>query len=198
MSEMKKQLVSVVLDNSAALTKEKLAALMSGFRHLLTQEENYPMLEWELLTFDGFAPAVVKSFEQKEILPVRTGGMPLFSRALQTAAERLAARAKETRTPYRPWLISLSAGFCFDEPAAVVARLEGEGQIIYLPFKLSSTIYNERMQAADRIKRMITVKEDGIDGFFAFLTDLLMRREQGGDDIGLKFRKNDFEGWGEL
>ena len=124
MSEMKKQLLSVVLDNSAALKKEKLAALMGGFRRLLTQGENYPMLEWELLTFDGFSPAVVKSFEQNEILPVRAGGMPLLSRTLECAAERLLARAKETGTPYRPWLIVLSAGFCFDEPAAdVIIRL---------------------------------------------------------------------------
>ena len=198
MSEMKKQLVSIVLDNSAALTTEKLSALMGGFRHLLTQGENYPMLEWELITFDGFSPAVVKSFEQNEILPVRAGGMPLCARALESAAARLTARAKEVETPYRPWLVLLSAGFCFDEPAGVVARLEGEEQVIYLPFKLSSVIYNERMQAADRIKRMITVKEDGIDGFFSFLSELLTRRVQGGEESALKFRKNDFEGWAEL
>lgn len=198
MSEMKKQLLGVVLDNSAALPKEKLAALMSGFRHLLTQAENFPMLDWELLTFDGFAPAVAKSFEQNEIQPVRAGGMPLVGRALECAAERLLTRAKETQTPYRPWLILLSAGFCFDEPAAAVARLEGEEQLIYLPFRLGTAIHNERMQAADRIKRMIAIKEDGIDGFFAFLETLLTRRTQGGEDTALKFRKNDFEGWGEL
>ena len=196
MSETNKQLVSFVLDNSASLPREKLAALMSGFRRLASAA--HPMLEFELLTYDGFAPAVVKSFEDKEIAPVRAGRMPLLSRALQVAAERLEARAKQTGTPYRPWLILLCAGFAFDESAELVTRLEGEGNVIYLPFKLTPTLYTARMQATDRVKHMITIKEDGIDGFFTFFDGLLARREQAGEEGGLKFRKNDFEGWGEL
>ena len=53
MSESNKQLVSFVLDNSASLPREKLAALMSGFRRLAAQTDPTAM-EWELLTFDGF------------------------------------------------------------------------------------------------------------------------------------------------
>lgn len=198
MSEMNKQLVSFVLDNSASLPREKLTALMSGFRRLASEEQKHPMLEFELLTFDGFAPAVVKSFTDGEIGPVRAGRMPLLSRALQTAAERLERRAKETGTPYRPWLILLCAGFAFDESAELVTRLEEEGKVIYLPFKLSPVLHTARMQATDRVKHMITIKEHGIDGFFAFFEELLTRREQAGEEGGLKFRKNDFEGWGEL
>ncbi len=197
MSESNKQLVSFVLDNSASLPREKLAALMGGFRRLAAKTDP-DALEWELLTFDGFAPAVVKSFEDKEIAPVRAGRMPLLSRAIECAAERLYARAEELQGAHLPWLILLCTGFAFDEAATLVTRLEEERRVIYLPFKLSPTLHTARMQAMDRVKHMITIKEDGIDGFFAFFEELLARRAQAGAEGGLKFRKNDFEGWGEL
>ena len=194
MSESNKQLVSFVLDNSAALSKEKLSALMSGFRRLAAQTNS--TLEWELLTFDGFSPAVAKGFCDTEIRPVRAGRMPLFSRAIQEAAERLGARAAELQCTHLPWLIVLCAGFAFDDPVTVVTELEEKRAVVYLPFKLSPTLHTERMRAMDRVKHMITIKEDGIDGFFAFFEELLARRA--GGEGGLKFRKNDFEGWGEL
>lgn len=197
MSESNKQLVSFVLDNSASLPREKLAALMGGFRHLAAQTEP-AALEWELLTFDGFAPAVVKSFEEKEIAPVRAGRMPLLSRAIEHAATRLTARAEELQSAHLPWLIVLCTGFAFDDPVTLVTKLEEEKRVVYLPFKLSLTLHTARMQAMDRVKHMITIKEDGIDGFFAFFEELLARRTQAGGEGGLKFRKNDFEGWGEL
>ena len=197
MSDSNKQLVSFVLDNSAALPREKLAALMSGFRHLAAQSDP-TVLEWELLTFDGFAPAVVKSFGDREVAPVRAGRMPLLTRAIEHAAARLTKRAQELQSVHLPWLIVLCTGFAFDDPATLVTKLEEEKKVVYLPFKLSPTLYTTRMQAMDRVKHMITIKEDGIDGFFAFFEELLARRTQAGGEAGLKFRKNDFEGWGEL
>ncbi len=205
MSNENIQLVSFVLDNSASVSKEKLSALMSGFRRLAAEREKYPGMEWELLSFDGFAPAVIKSFDKEEILPVRAGRMPLLGRAMQTAATSLVARAtaleKEGKTPFRPWLFVLSDGFTFDEPATVATALdawEKEGKILYMPFRLSQKLYNERMQAMDRVKHMITVKDGGIESFFAFFTSLLARRTEAGGEGALKFRKNDFEGWAEL
>ena len=205
MSNENIQLVSFVLDNSASVSKEKLSALMGGFRRILAERENYPGMEWELLSFDGFAPTVVKSFDSQEILPVRAGRMPLLGRAMQSAAARLVARAeeleKEGKTPYRPWLFVLSDGFTFDDPAVIAAELdawEKGGKILYLPFRFSQKLYNDRMQALDRIKHMITVKEGGIESFFAFFAELLNRRAEAGGEGALKFRKNDFEGWAEL
>ena len=205
MSNENIQLVSFVLDNSASVSKEKLSALMGGFRRLAAEGEKYPGMEWELICYDGFAPAVIKSFHSAEILPVRAGRMPLLERAMQSAAARLVARAeeleKEGKEPYRPWLFVLSDGFTFDDPAAVATELdtwEKAGKILYLPFRLSQKLYNERMQALDRVKHMITVKEGGIESFFGFFAELLARRAQAGEEGALKFRKNDFEGWAEL
>ena len=82
MSESNKQLISFVLDNSASLPREKLAALMNGFRRLAAQTDR-EALEWELLTYDGFSPAVAKSFSDAEIAPVRAGRMPLLERAIE-------------------------------------------------------------------------------------------------------------------
>ena len=196
MSEQNKQLVGFVLDNSTALPAEKLEALTKGFTRLLAQEN--PLLEWELLCFDGFCPAVVKGFEDKALSPVRVGGLPLLSRALESAAERLTSRAAALQSEHLPWLILLSAGFALDDPAPAISALEAEKKVVYLPFKLSPVLHTEGMRAADRVKHMITIKEDGIDGFFAFFDELLARRAQAGGEGGLKFRKNDFEGWGEL
>ena len=205
MSNENIQLVSFVLDNSASVSKEKLSALMAGFRRLAAEQGKYPALEWELLAFNGFAPGVIKAFDSGEIRPVRAGRMPLLGRAMQSAAARLAARVttlkKEGKSLYRPWLFVLSDGFTFDEPAVVATTLdewEKGGKMLYLPFKLSSTLYNERMQAMDRVKHMITVKEGGIEGFFSFFTTLLARRTEPGSQGALKFSKNDFEGWALL
>ena len=205
MSNENIQLVSFVLDNSASVSKEKLSALMAGFRRLAADKDKYPAMEWELLSFDTFAPALIKGFEAQEIHPVRAGRMPLLGRAMQIAAKRLTARAaaleKEGMVPYRPWLFVLSDGFTFDEPAVVAAELdalEKSGKILYLPFRLSPKLYNERMQAMDRVKHMITVKQGGIESFFTFFAALLARRAEAGGDGALKFRKNDFEGWAEL
>lgn len=197
MSESNKQLAGFVLDNSASLPREKLAALMGGFRRLAAQTVP-DVLEWELLTFDGFSPCVVKSFGDKEIAPVRAGRMPLLTRAIEQAAERLVARAEALKCEHLPWLIVLCTGFAFDDPATVVTKLEEDKKVVYLPFKLSPTLHTARMQAMDRVKHMITIKEDGIDGFFHFFNELLSRRAQASELGGLKFRKNDFEGWGEL
>ena len=197
MSESNKQLVSFVLDNSASLPREKLAALMNGFRRLAAQTSP-AALEWELLTFDGFAPTVVKSFADTEIAPVRAGRMPLLTRAIEHAAQRLTERAEELNCTHLPWLVLLCNGFAFDDPASLVIKLEEDKKVVYLPFKLSPTLHTARMQAVDRVKHMITIKEEGIDGFFAFFEGLLARRAEAGAEGGLKFRKNDFEGWGEL
>lgn len=205
MSNENMQLVSFVLDNSASVSKEKLSALMGGFRRLAAEAEKYPILDWELLSFDTFAPAVIKSFGSQEILPVRAGRMPLLGRAIQNAAARLLARAeeleKEGKAPFRPWLFVISDGFSFDEcatAATAMDALEKSGKVVYLPFKISSRLYNEQMQAMDRVKHMITVKEGGIESFFAFFTSLLARRAEAGGEAALKFSKNDFEGWAEL
>lgn len=196
MSERNKQLVSFVLDSGVALPTEKLAALTKGFERLLAEENS--LLEWELLCLDGFCPAVVKGFEDKALSPVRAGGLPLISRALESAAARLTSRAAALQSEHLPWLILLSAGYSLDDPAPAISALEMEKRVVYLPFKLSPVLHTEGMRAADRVKHMITIKEDGIDGFFAFFDELLARRAQAGGESGLKFRKNDFEGWGEL
>ena len=205
MSNENIQLVSFVLDNSASVSKEKLSALMAGFRRLAAEQSKYPALEWELLSFNGFAPSVIKAFDSAEIQPVRAGRMPLLGRAMQSAAARLTARVsalkKEGKMLYRPWLFVLSDGFTFDEPTTVAATLdewEKGGKMLYLPFKLSDTLYNERMQAMDRVKHLITVKDGGIEGFFTFLNTLLSRRTEPGSQGALKFSKNDFEGWALL
>ncbi len=196
MSERNKQLVSFVLDNSAALPTEKLAALMDGFARLAA--ENIPALEWELICLDGFEPAVAKGFAHSQLSPIGEGGLPLISRAVRCAAERLEQRAAQLQSAHLPWLILLCAGFSLDDPAAAIADLEARGTVVYLPFKLTPTLVTEGMRAADRVKHMITVKDDGINGFFAFLGELLSRRAQADGEGGLKLRKKDFEGWGEL
>lgn len=204
MSNKSKQLVSFVLDNSASVSKEKLSALMSGFRRICAGSEKYDFLEWELLTFDTFTPCVAKGFADAEIAPVRAGRMPLLGRAVQLATERLLARAgeleKEGEELFRPWIVILSDGFTFDDPSPAVAELEEmeqSGRLIYLPFKLSGKLYTERMQSLDRVKHMIRIKDGQIDQFFTFFEGLLDRRTEG-EEGGLKFRKNDFEGWAEL
>ena len=45
MSNENIQLVSFVLDNSASVSKEKLSALMAGFRRLAADKDKYPAME---------------------------------------------------------------------------------------------------------------------------------------------------------
>ena len=201
-----RQLVSFILDNSASCSKETLSALMGGFRRFAADPAAANVrLEWELISFDTFEPAVCKSFDAPDIAPVRAGRMPLLGRAIDLAVDRVEARVSMWRQNgencYRPWVFILSSGFTFDETEQAVMRLdamEHNGDVLYLPFKFSPKLYTERLQTLDRVKHMITVKEGGVEGFFAFVSAMLERRGALAPDAGLKFRKTDFEGWAEL
>ena len=199
------QLISFVMDNSASCKKEALAALMGGFRRLAEQTRGQAAVEWELSCFDTFTPCVVKHFDGEEVAPVRACRMPLLSRALFTAKERLGARAaalrEEGRVLYRPWMFILSSGFTLDDVEEVVNALdemEHNGELLYLPFKLGPKLYTERIRTLDRVKQMIEIKSEGVEGFFDFVGSMLERRLTSPEDAGIKFRKTDFEGWAVL
>ena len=200
-----RQLISFVFDNSASCSKEKLSALMRGFRQLAAEQAENTALCWELICYDAFQPAVVKEFDSAEIAPVRAGRMPLLARTVLTAVDRLAAKAAQLQaqgeTLYRPMMFILSDGFTFDDTEEAVARLEDmehSGALMYLPFKLTPKLYTERLQSLDRTKHMIEIKEGCIEGFFGFVRSVLERRAALGAEVGLKFQKSDFEGWAEL
>ena len=200
-----RQLITFVMDNSASCSKEKLKALMGGFRAFASQSQQQDALEWELICFDTFAPAVVKSFQSAEILPVRACRMPLLGRAVTTATQRLTQRVQQLQSAgqslYRPWMFILSGGFTFDdieETVTLLDKMEHGGELLYLPFKLQPKLYTERMQTLDRVKHMIEIKQGGLDGFFAFVASMLEQRRSLPQDVGIKFRKSDFEGWAEL
>lgn len=200
-----KQLVSFVFDNSASCSKEKLSALMRGFRALAAECAENAMLEWELICYDAFSPAVVKSFADTEVAPVYAGRTPLLGRAVLCATDRIAARAAALRADgvalYRPMMFILSDGFTLDDTEEAVLRLENmehSAELTYLPFKLTKKLYTERLQSLDRTKRMIEIKDGCIEQFFAFVRGVLERRAALAPDQGLKFQKSDFEGWAEL
>ena len=201
-----KQLITFVFDNSSCCEREKLAALMNGFRRFAEEQKNDATLEFELICYDVFAPAVVKPFESDAIAPVRAGRVPLLGRAALCAADRIGARVAALKEAgvgcYRPLLVLLSAGFTLDESDEAVIRLEAmekAGELSYLPFKLSPKLLTDRLQSLDRTKHMIEIKQDGIDGFFAFISRIPERRRAAQSaDGGLKFQKSDFEGWAEL
>lgn len=200
-----RQLFSFVIDNSASVSKEKLSALMGGFRAMITPEAAVPGFEFELSCFDAFAPGVVKPFEKNEISPVYAGRIPLLGRAVLAAADRLCARVEALRAEgvelYRPMLFILSDGFTLDDTEEMVSRLdamEHAGEVTYLPFKLTKKLYTERMQSLDRVKHMIEIKEGHIPDFFGFVSSLIEQRQALAPEVGLKFKKSDFEGWAEL
>ncbi|MBE6702991.1 MAG: hypothetical protein E7585_06235 [Ruminococcaceae bacterium] len=198
-----KLLLSFVVDNSASVKGERLGELMRAFRAFATEAPDF--LEWELLTFDTFAPAVIKNFTAPDIAPVSAGRFPLLGRAIMTAADRLDARAKALREAgervYRPWMFVLSDGFTVDAMEEVCARLERmekAEELLYLPFKLSSQLTTERLQCMDRGKHMIEIVAGGVDGFFAFVKGMIDQRATLAPDAKVKFSKNDFEGWAVL
>ena len=200
-----RQLISFVIDNSASCAKEKLAALMSGFRAMAAQSAQNGAFEFELSCFNAFAPAVVKPFEANEISPVYANRFPLLGRTVLAAVDRLAVRSKALQAQgvalYRPMLFILSDGFTLDDTEEMVSRLdalEHAGDIIYLPFKLSKKLSTERMQSLDRVKHMIEIKEGHIPEFFGFVSSVLEQRLALAPEVGLKFKKSDFEGWAEL
>jgi uncharacterized protein YegL len=200
-----KQLISFIIDNSASCEKEKLAALMGGFRRMIAERDKWPNTELELICFEAFDPALIKAFDEEEIAPVRAGRMPLLGRAVMAATERTLERVEQLRAEgiecHRPWMFILSAGFTFDDMEEVVTRLDAEehaGNLTYLPFKLYPKLFTERMQTLDRVKHMIEIREGGIEGFFGFIDSMLERRSTLSPETGLKFSKSDFEGWAVL
>ena len=198
-------LISFVLDNSAQVSGEQLGELMGGFRAFAEKTEGNPSLEWELLTFDAFAPMVAKSFDAKEIAPVCADRFPLLGRAASAAAERLATRIAALRAEgaevFRPWIFLLSGGFTMDDMEKVAERLDGmekAGEVLYLPFKLCERLLTDRLQCLDRKKHMIEICDGHIPDFFAFLDRMIEQRAALAPEAGMKFAKTDFEGWAVL
>lgn len=198
-------LVSFVLDNSTSVEPERLQQMTEQFRGFAAATAENADLEWELITFCDFAPTVLKSFTEKEITAPAPNGFPLLGRATKVALERLNARVEELRaagvTVYRPWIFLLSDGFTMDNMTVSAARLDGmerSGEVLYLPFKFSPTLKTERLQALDRNKHMIEIKEGRLDGFFDFVMRMIEQRAALAPDVGIKFAKTDFEGWAEL
>lgn len=200
-----KLLISFVLDNSSQMKEKCLGEMMTGFRAFAECTASREELEWELLTFDTFAPMVVKPFDGREVSPVPADRFPLLGRAAMAATERLEARVRtlteKGETVHRPWLFLLSGGFTMDDVEEVAAKLDGmerEGKLLHLPFKFSEKLTTERLQPLDRSKHMVEILKDGIGGFFAFLDRMIEERATLAPDAGIKLSKTDFEGWALL
>lgn len=198
-------LISFVMDNSASVSGERMGEMMTAFRAFAARADLPCVPEWELLTFDAFAPTVAKSFDDKEIAPVAARRFPLLGRAVRCAADRLMERVKKCKdegdTVYRPWMFILSGGFTVDAmetATAMLDRLEKGGELLYLPFKLTESLKTERMQCLDRHKHMIEIKEGRIDGLFTFIENMIGQRAILTPDVSVKFAKTDFEGWAVL
>lgn len=197
-------LISFVVDNGPSMDEARLGALMDAFR-AFAESEKPVRLEWELLSFDAFAPTVNKSFDSADISPVAAKRFPLLGRAVLTAADRLCARAKALRDGgeqvYRPWMFVLSDGFTADDMAQAAQHLdamEKGGELLYLPFKLTPKLLTERLQCLDRTKHIAQILQGQLDGFFAFVQRMIGQRGALSPDVGIKFAKTDFEGWAVL
>lgn len=197
-------LISFVLDNGCTVSAERLQALGEAFTGFAAATANAE-IEWELIAFNGFEPAVLKSFESGEPTPAVPDRFPLLGRAVMTAVDRITARVAALKAAgqgtHRPWLFLLSDGFTVDSMEEVTARLESmerAGELMYLPFKLSPRLSTDRLQYLDRSKHMIEIKEGGLAGFFAFVTRMIEQRATLPAEVGVKFAKTDFEGWAEL
>lgn len=198
-------LITFVMDNSASVSAERLHVMQDAFGAFAAATAENSDLEWELITFDGFSPKVVKAFEAKELQPVAPNGFPLLGRATMVALDRLGLRLEALRAAevavHRPWIFLLSDGFTMDTMTEVSSRLdsmEREGRVIYLPFKLTEKLSTERLQALDRNKHMIEIKEGKIQAFFDFVARMISQRAALAPEVGMKFAKTDFEGWAEL
>lgn len=198
-------LISFVLDNGITVPEERLQALTGAFAAFAEAQRENSGLEFELIAYDGFAPTVVKSFEQTAPDAVKAARFPLLGRATMTAVDRLISRVEALKaegvTVHRPWVFLLSDGYTVDSMEEVANRLDGlerSGDLLYLPFKLSPTLMTDRLQYLDRSKHMIEIKEGGMDGFFAFVNRMIEQRASLEAGVGIKFVKTDFEGWAEL
>ena len=197
-------LISFVLDNGCTVGEERLQALQTAFADFAAATANAD-LEWELISFGGFEPTVIKSFESRELTAIVPNRFPLLGRAAMTAVDRLTARVAALKAEggkvHRPWLFMLSDGFTVDSMEEVTARLEGmerSGELLYLPFKTSPKLSTDRLQYLDRSKHMIEIKPDKLADFFAFVTRMIEQRAALAPETGIKFAKSDFEGWAEL
>ena len=178
--------------------------MTQAFAQFAESEKNV-RLEWELLAFDALTPAVLKSFDKDTLKPIEGNRFPLLGRTAFMAADRLIARAKVLREDgvelYRPWMFMLSDGFTADDMRDAAARLEAmekEGELLYLPFKLTPKLLTERLQCLDRSKHIVEILQGQIDGFFAFVQRMIEQRGALSPDVGIKFAKTDFEGWAVL
>lgn len=196
-----KLLLSFVLDNSTALSKEQLEQLMLAFRAFETSMAAHSATELELIVFDTFTPRVAKAFEGGETARVPRGKMPLLSRSIELCAARIRARIAALNAEgvpyYRPWMFVLSGGLTLEpteKAALLIDSAERAGEFLCLPFLLSADMC-DNLKDLERIKHMICVDEAHYTDLFAFVCRMVERREATDLGTGVKFDRSDFEGW---
>ncbi len=202
-------LISLVVDNSAAVQGEKFEKIKSSLNDFCNalNESEAKNIELEIICFDEFQPKVLKNFSRKEfdingLEPIK---MPFLGKALDIALTGLQARAdffslNDTQV-YKPWLFVLTNAYSFDDVDVVARDLKqaiSEQKVLYMPFILSQRKIPDNVEDLALTKKFMRIKENSFDMFFKWFYDMAVKRATTPNGVPVKFERAGFEGWAIL
>ncbi len=205
---MEKLLISIIIDNSLAMSEENLSAFKKEFSKFIKAIKSFDtdqQIEIELICYNDFAPLVAKNFtEEFELRNVERGRIPFFDRAMCEALESLNERMEEIVETgcglYKGWLIPIVDSRCFDKEfksSSMLITMLKEGKISYFPFKLKKQLSPE-FNEVEKIRTFNQIINYSFSGFFWWLLNMAQERVSKPSCDTILMKREAFKGWTNL
>jgi uncharacterized protein YegL len=203
MNENYKLLISFVFDNSFATAGQKLnnfSAAFVSFAQKIEAENLGEHIEFSLTVFGQDESEAVKKFGSNAIQTVKPNGMPFLNEAILSALRDMQARKrklqKQAFDTHKPWFFIFSDGHSLDDlaPAAEKLReMDAAKSVLYMPFMTGGNAVTDKLEAINRFKRVLRLRDLQGDAFFNWVLKCAKLRLETQPNKNIRFEKADIE-----
>ena len=202
-------IISMILDNSAAIQGEKFDNFKTAFQACLRKfAQNNPMnIDLEVIGFDEFSPVVLKSYRDEdfkcaELQPYK---MPFLGKAIDLSLKDMKALIEYYNSKnvpmFKPWMFILTDAYTLDDVNYSVTAMKQffiNTKVLYMPFLLSQKKIPQNVEALMTVKSPMRIKDNCYEQFFEWFYNIAQKRAETDIDVGVKFNRSEFEGWAIL
>ena len=202
-------LITMILDNSAAFQGERFDKFKLAFENMLAKfnEANPKNIDLEIIAYDEFSPIVLKTFKEKEFKakPLEPFKMPFLGKSIDQGIKDLKALCEyydeKGVQMYKPWVFVITNAYSFDDLDKPVADMKAffmSQKVLYMPFILSQRKIPQNVEALQKVKAFMRIKEGAYEEFFNWFFNMATKRANTDIETSVKFDRADFEEWAVL
>ena len=202
-------IISMILDNSAAVQGAKFDNFKKAFEDCLTKfKENNPMnIDLEVIAYDEFSPIAYKTYKDeefkcKELQPYK---MPFLGKAIDLSIKNMKALIEyynlKNIPMYKPWMFVLTDAYSLDDVDSSVISMKQffvDQKVLYMPFILSQKKIPQNVESLTTVKNLMRIKDNAYEEFFNWFYEIAKKRAETDIDVSVKFNRSEFEGWAIL